>query len=195
MRIRFLAAATLLFFLNSLAQAELVSYWPFEEFLDEETTPDVVGGRTMELISDGNFDSENHVDGKIGKAFEFLGADDASLFAYTAADENDLLPINLQPEWTISMWAKVVGTGQNDLRLFSESNTEGNNDPLFNIGTANNGADGTLDIYIRNNQLSTPTVNHPHTTGVPFDGEWNHIGWTYADGMHNVFVDGAYDSS
>ena len=196
---RFFWGALLLGVSASLAQAELVSYWPLDEFPGEESTPDVVRGYDMQLLTDGFFDAENnHVDGKFGKAFQFYnqndGAGDQGLFFYEA-EEGDLLPINLQPEFTISMWAQVEGTGQNDWRLFSESNTLGDNNPLFNIGTANNGNNGTLDIYIRNNQASTPTVNHPRTIAEPFDGEWSHIGWTYADGMHNVFVDGVYDSS
>ena len=186
--------ALLLCGMSQLVRADLVSYWPFEEFPDEFTTPDVVSGYDLEVISNGFFSVDNHVDGKHGKAFEFFGADDASLLAYVA-EEGDMLPINLQPEFTISFWAKVDGNGQNDLRLFSESNVQGDNNPLFNIGTANNGADGSLDIYIRNGGLSTPTVNHPHTTEHPFNGEWSHIGWTYADGMHNVYVNGVYDSS
>ena len=195
MNFRSLLACTLLSSFASVSNAELVSYWPFDEFPDEQTTPDVVSGYDLELISDsGLFDADNnHVDGKIGKAFEFF-SEDTSLFGRTH-DEGDKLPINLQPEWTISMWAKVDGSGQNDLRLLSESNTQGNNDPLFNIGTHRDGTDARLDIYIRNGALSTPTVDHPWTEGEPFDGEWSHIGWTYADGMHNVFIDGAYDSS
>jgi len=193
-RVSFFAAA-LICCCSTMLQAELVSYWPFDEFPDQFSTPDVVSGFDMELLVDDSNDVE-HVDGKTGKAFEFFGTNGSgSIFFYTQQDETDKLPINLQPEWTISMWAKVEGTGQNDLRLFSESNTGGDNNPLFNIGTANNGSDGSLDIYIRNNQLSTGTVNHPHTTEHPFNGEWNHVGWTYADGMHNVFVNGSYDSS
>ena len=196
---RFMWGALMLGVSASLVHAELVSYWPLDEFPNEDSTPDVVRGYDMQLVTDGLVDATNHVDGKFGKAFQFYNGNDPEgdsyLFAYEQQSDDDLLPINLQPEFSISMWAKVKGTGQNDWRLFSESNTLGNNDPLFNIGTANNGADDSLDIYIRNNQLSTGTVNHPHTTAHPFNDEWNHVGWTYADGMHNVWINGVLDSS
>ena len=48
---------------------------------------------------------------------------------------------------TITMWVNVVGEGQNDLRVFSEGNTE-NSNPLFNIEVLiNGGADGSVDFY------------------------------------------------
>ena len=126
---RFVWGALLLGISASLAHAELVSYWPLDEFPNEDSTPDVVRGYDMQLVTDGFVDATNHVDGKFGKAFQFYnqndGAGDQYLFAYEQQSEDDLLPINLQPEFSISMWAKVKGTGQNDWRLFSESNTIG----------------------------------------------------------------------
>lgn len=58
------------------------------------------------------------------------------------------LPVNQYPAITVSLWANVLGTGNADLRLFSEGNTA-NNNPLFNLGTANGGADNSLDIFFR----------------------------------------------
>ncbi|MDP7049321.1 MAG: hypothetical protein QF721_07710, partial [Verrucomicrobiota bacterium] len=92
--------------------------------------------------------------------------------------------------FTISMWSKVDGNGQNDLRLFSEANT-GNSNPLFNIGTANNGASGSIDFYIR--QSGWPTVNHIHSTAEPYDGEWHHVVFVQEDGERRVYVDGELD--
>ena len=54
---------------------------------------------------------------------------------------NDDPPINKHAAFTVSLWTKVNGTGQSDLRVFSEANTS-NSDPLFNIGTNNSGASG-----------------------------------------------------
>lgn len=170
------------------AHAELVAYWPFEEFPSESSTPDVVNGYDLEVYG-SLFDSANHVDGKIGKAFEFFNADQS--FLAREHFEGDLLPINQHPEFTISFWTRTLGEGQNDLRLISEGSTEDGN-PLFNIGTANNGNDDTLDIYIRDGSLGGDT-GHQRTNGMPFDDEWRHIGWTFRDGTHSIFIDGEFD--
>jgi len=105
-------------------------------------------------------------------------------------DAADQLPANKYDSFTISMWSKVDGNGQNDLRLFSEANT-GNSNPLFNIGTANNGASGSIDFYIR--QSGWPTVNHIHSTAEPYDGEWHHVVFVQEDGERRVYVDGELD--
>src|SRR5439155_22860840 len=73
------------------------------------------------------------------------------------------LPINKHDAFTVSLWTKVNGTGQNDLRVFSEGNT-GISDPLFNLGTHN--VNGGLDVFIR--QSGWTTVNHVTTTAQPF---------------------------
>lgn len=172
------------------AHAELVAYWPFEEFENEDSTPDVVNGYDMQLeFLDGGsfFDDSNHVDGRIGKAFEFFG-EDTTIFS-RIHDTDDLLPINKHPEYTISFWSNVEGTGQNDLRLISEGSLESGT-PLFNIGTANNGDNGTLDVYIRDDSGNT---GHQRTNAEPFDAEWHHVGWTFRDGVHSIYIDGTLD--
>lgn len=172
------------------AQAELVSYWPFDEFPGEDSTPDVVSGYDLqvEFFDDTSFfDEDNHVDGKFGKAFSFFNEDTTILSRIH--DPGDMLPINQHPEFTISFWTSTIGTGQSDLRLISEASTVDAN-PLFNIGTANNGNDDTLDIYLRN---GAATANHLRTNSMPFDGEWRHVAWTFRDGVHSVYVDGVFD--
>ncbi len=72
------------------------------------------------------------------------------------------------------MWVNVVGEGQNDLRIFSEGNTS-NSNPLFNLGTHNGGADGSLDFYLR--QSGWDTFGHAYSEQQPFDGSWHHIAW------------------
>jgi hypothetical protein len=76
------------------------------------------------------------------------------------------------------------------LRLFSEANT-GNSDPLFNIGTASNGASGSIDFYIR--QSGWPQVNHIKSTAEPYDGEWHHVVFVQDGGERRVYVDGELD--
>ena len=63
---------------------------------------------------------------------------------------------------------------------------------LFNIGTANDGADGSVDIYIRGG--GDETVNHPHTTATPFDGTWHHVLFVQDGSTAKVYVDGVLDA-
>ena len=167
----------------------LVSHWPMEE-IQGAVTPDVVGGYHMDVV---NLTEESLVPGHdgAGTAMSFDRADQ-TLLVRTSAPE-DLLPINKHAAFTISMWVKVAGEGQNDLRLFSESST-GNNNPLFNIGTHNQGSTGQLDLYIRNGPAGWPTVGHIYSEQEPLDGTWRHIAFTqHANGSRFVYVDGALD--
>ena len=163
---------------------DLVSHWPLDE-ISGETTPDVISGKDMSLT---NLDDSSVVEGKVGNAFSFSNADQ-TLLSYISEGEGDDLPINKHDSFTISMWSRVQGSGQNDLRVFSESNTEGNNNPLFNIGTKNNGSDGTIDIYIRG---AGPTVGHIFSTAEPFDGEWHHVCGVFSCSSNRkiLYVDG-----
>ncbi len=83
-----------------------------------------------------------------------------------------------------------MGSGQNDLRFFSEGSTA-TRDPLFNLGTKNNGADSTVDLYLRDGG----SPNHQFSVGEPLDGEWHHLAYTY-DGTEQkiqLFIDGVLD--
>ena len=107
----------------------LVAHWPLDE-LNGDTTPDVVSGYNMT--------ADNLTAGNVSKAstamrFPFLMLKRHSCGARTRRVMN--LPVNKHDSFTVSFWSKVDGNGQNDLRLFSESNTKGDNGPLFNIGT------------------------------------------------------------
>jgi hypothetical protein len=88
------------------------------------------------------------------------------------------------------MWIKAAGAGQNDRRFFSES-SEINNNPLFNIGTRNNGSDNTVDIYLRDGG----SPNHQFSTTEPFDDTWHHIAYTHDDTTMTIqlYVDGVLD--
>ena len=67
---------------------------------------------------------------------------------------------------------------------------QGDNGPLFNIGTRNNGSDGTIDIYIRG---AGPTVGHIFSTAEPFDDEWHHVVFVQNDLERSIYVDGELD--
>src|SRR5205809_4654103 len=162
---------------------DLVSYWPMET-VQGTKTPDLVSGYDLTL---NNLTTNDLVPGIRGTCFSFVNARQTLLSRVHGT--NDLLPINKHPAFTVSFWEKVNGTGQNDLRLFSEGNT-GNSDPLFNLGTHN--VDGTLDVFIR--QSGWTTVNHIVTTAQPLDDAWHQIVFVQqTDGSRTVYIDGVAD--
>lgn len=162
----------------------LVSHWPLDE-ITGAVTPDLVSGYDMQAA---NLTSGDVVPGKFGNAFSFVASRLTLLSRVHAPGEK--LPINQYESFTIGIWAMVTGTGQNDLRIFSEgSSTSG--DPLFNLGTHSGGADGTLDLFFR--QAGWTTVNHIRTTQAPFDGQWRHIAFVQRNGERSVYIDGVLD--
>ena len=165
----------------------LVSYWPLDA-LNGTKTPDTVSFYDMDAA---NLTADDVVPGKFGNAFSFSNERQTLLSRVHEADDN--LPANKHAAHTISMWVNVAGAGQNDLRVFSEGNTTDSN-PLFNIGTHNGGADGSVDLYIRQNGWAT--FGHAYTTQQPFIAdEWHHIAWVQAaDGTRMMYVDGNADA-
>mgnify|MGYP000070728776 CR=1 FL=1 len=167
-------------------QDGLVSYWPLDEVVGTKT-PDLASGYDLELA---NLTAADLVDGKRGRAFQFDNARQTMLRRISSPGEQ--LPINQHPAFTITFWAKVTGTGLSDLRLFSEASTTDNN-PLFNLGTANTGASGQVDFYFR--QTGWTTVDHLKSVGEPLDGTWRHITFVQqADGTRALYVDGVRDA-
>ena len=163
----------------------LIAYWPLDE-IQGTKTPDLVNGYDMEL---SNLTSANVVDGQTGKAFSFSNAEQTLLSRVHNPGEE--LPANQHESWSLSIWAQVEGTGQSDLRIFSEGNT-GDSNPLFNLGTQNGGADGTLDVYLR--QSGWSTFGHAFTEQEPFiAGEWHHIVWVQDAGARSLYIDGELD--
>lgn len=164
----------------------LVSYWPMEEIAGGKT-PDLVSGYDMTL---NNLTAADQVAGKTGRCFSFSNAKQTLLSRIHNA--NDDLPANKHAAFTVAFWAKVNGTGQTDLRLFSEGVSPNNNNPLFNLGTDSGGATGSLDVFIRNGSIET--VNHVKSTAQPLDDTWHHITYVQrADGSRKLYVDGVAD--
>ena len=170
--------------LNAQLKNGLIAYWPLDE-VQGSKTPELVNGYDMELT---NLSSDDVVEGRIGNAFSF--SNEKQTLLSRVHDEADQLPANKHESHTVSMWSKVDGNGQNDLRLFSEANT-GDSNPLFNIGTDSGGASGSIDFYIR--QSGWPTVNHIKSTAEPYDGEWHHVVFVQEGGERRVYVDGELD--
>jgi hypothetical protein len=162
----------------------LCAYWPLDS-TDGTTTPDLgPNGYDLELMS---MDASNFVTDEGRAAASFNGSD--TLLARIHGVDDDL-PITQHPAYTISMWVKITGTGQNDLRFFSESSSI-NNDPLLNLGTRNNGTDDSVDVYLRD----AGSPNHQFSTDLPLDGTWRHIAYTHnsANKQIQLYVDGVLD--
>lgn len=163
----------------------MVAYWPLNE-VSGVKTPDLANGYDLELQ---NLSAADLVDGKWGKAMQFDSARQTLLRRVHSPGE--LLPVNQFPALTVSLWVNIVGAGQNDLRIFSEGSTS-NNDPLFNLGTANNGNDGTLDLFLRRSGWTT--IDHLRSVGEPLDGTWRHIAFVQQeDGSRALYLDGVLD--
>ena len=170
------------------ANARLVSYWPLDETPDGFTTPDFgPNGYDLTLTS---MTSANFVLDEGRRAAQFDNASGTLLSRISSPE--DQLPITKHVAYTISMWVKIEGAGQNDLRIFSEGSTF-NDTPLFNIGTHNEGADGALDFYIRPD--GGPA--HQYTFGTPLDAAWRHIAVTGNDHTDTlqVYLDGELDEA
>ena len=116
----------------------LVSYWPLDDVVGTKT-PDLISGYDMELV---NLTAADLVPGKLNKAFHFENANQTMLKRVSTPGEQ--LPINQHPAVTIAFWAQVVGEGQGDLRMFSES-SDADNNPQLSSATGSEGAYSTVD--------------------------------------------------
>lgn len=184
-----LACAVMLGLGAAQARADLVAYYPLDEFVGlgaEDAKNDHDMEASIEL------GPEDVVEGRFGNAFSFNNADQ-TLLTYFAAGGEDL-PITQHPSFTISFWVNgdYSTMGANDLRVFAEADFNGNNDPLFNLGTTNNGAGPELDYYARNSG-SPNSGTHQYSTLPAFDGQWRHVAWVQDSGEATVFIDGVQD--
>jgi len=160
------------------AQAELVGYWTFDEGAGAVANDGSGNDNHGTVVGDAQW-----VVGKLGGALAFDGADDM-----VVVEQNYGLPIynnGTDNAWSIAMWVK--GAPQNDMRVFSEGSTTDTN-PLFNLGTKNDGATGQLDAYIR-----PAGLEHTFSEAEPFDDTWHHIAWVDEDGTVRLYVDGVLD--
>lgn len=162
----------------------LAAYWPLDGTVGT-TTPDLSSNAyDLSLMS---MDATNFVIDEGRAAASFNGVDTMLVRTHLSEDE---LPISRHPAFTISMWVKITGSGQNDRRFFSESSTI-DTDPLFNLGSEKLGNDDSLDLYLRDRG----TTDHQLSTSTPLDGTWRHIVYTQnaANQQIQVFVDGVLD--
>ncbi|MGV3773202.1 MAG: LamG-like jellyroll fold domain-containing protein [Verrucomicrobiales bacterium] len=165
----------------------LVARWPFDT-TENGTTPDVVQGLDLTL---NNMDESNLVEGRFGSAFSFDGVDEILTRIHTNSAGG--LPISQHRVSTISFWVKAFGAGQVDRRAFSEASTT-NAQPLFNIGTHNTGADGTVDLLIREDNGVT-SLNHAHSIVEAYDDTWRHVVIVNHGSRFSIYIDGTLDET
>lgn len=174
----------------------LAAYWPLDVRVGEagsETTPDVVNGLDLMLVDEILPGSLQLVEGARGMAFSFDNAGQTMLVRVN--DPGEALPVSQHSSYTVSLWIKADGLGQNDLRFFSEGSTT-NARPLVNIGTHNAGADGTVDIYLRDD--ANATGGHEHSLAAPFDGlDWHHVALVVHVSAQtaDLYIDGVRDDA
>jgi hypothetical protein len=164
---------------------DLVGYWPLDE-ISEGSSPDALGQFPLTAV---NLADGAVVPGVSGSAVDFSNGSQ-TLLEYVAGPWEDL-PISIHPSQSVSVWVRTVGTGQTDLRFVAEGNTGGNQTPLFNIGTQNDGAGNVVDMFIRD---AASMGAHEWSTAQPLDGEWRHVVWVNDNGTGRLYVDGVADA-
>jgi hypothetical protein len=167
----------------------MVAYWPLDE-VQGTKTPEVVRGYDMSLI---NLTAADLVTGKWGKAFKFTSARSTMMERENAL--TDLIPLYTKhTNFSLSLWVNGPAN-QTDKRIFCESSTTSNN-PLFDFGTHQTGADGSVDSYIRTDTGAT-AGDHQWTFNTAYDDTWHHLVYVQqvvAGVMEGVFyIDGVKD--
>ncbi|MGK0187497.1 MAG: hypothetical protein ACI9R3_003285 [Verrucomicrobiales bacterium] len=153
---------------SAVADVDLVAWWPLDEITDE-TTPDKSGNQ-FDIAVQGDMDDDSLTTGKVNGALSFDGFDDMLVLT---SDPGADLPISQHAKFTIGLWVRGEFDGQDgDRRVFSEASDSGGS-TLFNIGTKNDAADATVDIFLRDG--GNATDGHQFSFENGFDGEWHHI--------------------
>ncbi len=162
---------------------DLIGYWNFDN-----NTNDLSGHENHGTISGGvTFDGDVPAALGSGTSANFDGFPDT----HVEITHNSMMPVTSHTDFTISMWVKADGTFDNiDDRVFSEGSSLDAN-PLFNLGTQNEGLDGRFDFYYRNG--SSP--GHLYSVEEPFDDEWHHILWVDVNNVGTLYVDGVEDTT
>ena len=165
---------------------DMIAYWPLDELVGGKT-PDLASGYDLEAV---NLTDADLVPGRWGQAVRFDAARQTMLKRVRQPDE--LLPAYQHPSFSVSLW--VRGLPQTDRRVYSEGSTL-STQPLFNLGTHNTGADGSVDSFIRTD--AGATGNHRYSAAPAFDDTWHHIVYTQRDTgaglVAALYVDGVQD--
>ena len=168
------------------ALADLVAYYPLDgDFQDAS------GNGNHGTLVGANTVYSNSVPTTIGggQSVSFPGTAGHYGNIQNAAQSGGLALTTL-PSFSVSMWVNGEGTVNRDDRIFSEAMTT-NGNPLFNVGTHSSGANGTVDIYIRNGGA----FGHAYSPGTAFDGTWRHVLFMGGeDGLLDLYIDGTFDA-
>jgi hypothetical protein len=171
----------------------IISYWPLDTVLGTKT-PDLVSGYDMSLA---NMSDTNLVDGRFGKCLQFYGNIVQGMLS-RKNNTGDDLPIYNKTNFTISAWINAYI--QSDARVYAEGCTS-NSNPLFTIGTDQNGKLAGVDFFMRtdNGIPAIPGGYHTDTAGTAYDGTWHNIVYVQRDmgngnTMGTCYIDGVRDS-
>jgi len=167
------------------SQADLIGYWDFEGNFEDSSGE----GNDGTLIGGAVYEAEAPaaITGTMSVAFDGVPGTYGIINPGTGG-----MGITTLPNFTVSMWVKGDGTLNSDDRVFSESVVAEAN-PLFNIGTHNTGADGRVDVYIRNGGAAE-TFGHAYSEGDGFDDTWHHIAFVGgATSRIDLYIDGVFD--
>jgi len=159
----------------------LIAHWKLDGNVTDSSTLQNHGTLT-------GFTSSPWVAGKIGNAIAFNGT------GYVQVTPRSALPVfdAKGSPYTVAFWVK--GLPQNDKRIYSESNSQGNNAPLFTIGTGRVSmqTDNKLQIFMRND-ANQNIINWTSNRTV-FDGQWHHVAWVDNAGRAVLYIDGSPDT-
>jgi len=170
--------------LPTVSRGELVGYWKLDGNFEDSSG----NGNNGEFFGGTAYQDETPTALAGGQSVSFDGLA-GTYGAINAA--NGGLALSTRRAFSISMWVKGDGTLNSDDRVFSEGSAT-NNNPLFNVGTHNTSADGTVDFYIRNG-AAAQTLNHAHSFNAAFDDTWHHILCVSNDKIIDLYVDGVLD--
>ncbi len=162
----------------------LIGYWNFDD-----NTQDQSGNGNHGVISGGvEYDDDFPAALGSGKSAAFDGLVDS----HVEIEHNSMMPVTGHRDFTISMWVRGDGMSgdNNDDRIFSEGSSL-SNDPLFNLGTKNDGADATVDFYYRNGG----GPDHQFSVGEAFDDDWHHVLWVDENNVGTLYIDGELDTT
>jgi hypothetical protein len=102
------------------------------------------------------------------------------------------LPVSRKGSWTLAVWVKGNGTGQNNKYYFTETSSTSVN-PVTGFGTR---LSTNSLVFVRDSGNNT-RVNYGASTNASLDDAWHHMAITYdaATAQFRAYVDGKLDYS
>lgn len=168
----------------------IVAYWPLDGIAGVKT-PDLVSAYDMTV---NNMGGTNIVAGKWGNALSFDKT--KSQYARRIHAGGDALPSYSRSNFTVSIWVKAsIANGGG--WAFTESRSDGNNNPAFCLGMFNNINQG-LDAFVRSD-AGQPAGDHRISFTPVWDDAWHNVVWVQHDAgglpKAQLFIDGVLDGA